>query len=112
MLGCDLRPHTANEVPGRIQKYKCLVPIYVFLEMKLRGLVISKTEFQNVLSPNFDIHESVSDLYIPRICLTILLQPNRQTDPGTTVYSINRSQTHECRNWERGCAVSFLGKRT
>ncbi len=22
---------------------------------------------------------------------------------------INRSMLHECRNWERGCAVSFLG---
>ena len=34
---------TANEGPVRIQ-YKCLVPIYVFLEMKLRGLVIPKTK--------------------------------------------------------------------
>jgi hypothetical protein len=32
----------ANEGPVRI-KYKCLVPIYVFPEMKLCGLVISKT---------------------------------------------------------------------
>jgi hypothetical protein len=37
--------HTANEGLVRIQ-YKCLVPIYVFLEMKLRGLVISKTELK------------------------------------------------------------------
>jgi hypothetical protein len=39
-------PQTANEGPVRIQ-CKCLVPIYVFLEMKLRsahGLVISNTE--------------------------------------------------------------------
>jgi hypothetical protein len=35
--------HTANERPVRI-KYKCLVPIYVFPEMKLRRLVNSKTE--------------------------------------------------------------------
>jgi hypothetical protein len=34
---------TANGGPVRIQ-YKCLVPIYVFPEMKLRGLVFSKTE--------------------------------------------------------------------
>jgi hypothetical protein len=80
-LRCDLRLHTANVGPVRIQKYKCLVPIYVFQEMKLRGLDISKQNF-NVLSPNFDIHVSVSDLYFPRIRLTILLQPNRQTDPG------------------------------
>jgi hypothetical protein len=31
--------------------------------------------------PNFHIHVSVSDLYIPRINLLILPQPNRQTDP-------------------------------
>ncbi len=35
--------HTANEGPVRIQ-YKCLVPIYVFPEIKLQGLVISETE--------------------------------------------------------------------
>jgi hypothetical protein len=34
---------TANEGPLRIQ-YKCLVPIYVFPEMKLCSLVISKAE--------------------------------------------------------------------
>jgi hypothetical protein len=50
-------------------------PIYVFLEMKLRGLV-----------PNFHIHVSVGDLYIPTIGLPILLQ------------------IHECRNWERSHA--------
>jgi hypothetical protein len=36
-------PYTANEGPVRNQ-YKCLVPIYVFPEMKLCSLVISKTE--------------------------------------------------------------------
>ncbi len=35
--------HTANEGPVKFQ-YKCLVPIYVFPEMKLRNLVASKTE--------------------------------------------------------------------
>ncbi len=33
----------ANEGLVRIQ-YKCLVPIYVFQDIKLHGLVISKTE--------------------------------------------------------------------
>jgi hypothetical protein len=40
------KPLTANEGPVRIQ-YKCLVPIFVFPEIKMRGLVIlviSKTE--------------------------------------------------------------------
>ncbi len=45
-------------------------------------------------------------LYIPRIGLHILLQPNRQTNPWEY---INHSQIHECRNWEGGRAVSFLG---
>ncbi len=38
-----LIPCTANERPVRAQ-YKCLVPIYVFPEIKLRDVVISKTE--------------------------------------------------------------------
>jgi hypothetical protein len=69
----------ANEGPVRIQ-YKCLVPIYVFPGMKLRGLISSKQNY-HVLSPNFHILVSVSDLHIPRIGVPILLQPNRQTDP-------------------------------
>jgi hypothetical protein len=44
--------------------------IDVFLEKELRGL-----------SPNFHMHVSVSDLYIPTIGLPILLQENMWTDP-------------------------------
>jgi hypothetical protein len=36
----------------------------------------------NVLSPNSYTHISVRDLYISRIGLFILLQPNMRTDPG------------------------------
>ncbi len=36
-------PFTENEGPMRIQ-YKCLVPIYIFPEMKLCSLLISKKE--------------------------------------------------------------------
>ncbi len=46
-------------------------PIYIYPEMKLRGLI-----------PIFYIHASVSNLYIPRISLPIWLQQNRQTDPA------------------------------
>jgi hypothetical protein len=105
---CTRGWYTANEEPVRIQ-YKCLVLISVLPEMKLLGLVIYRTELNilspnfhiqvsesnlyipridltieqnyNILSPNFHIHVSLSNLYIPRIDLTILLQPNRQTDP-------------------------------
>jgi hypothetical protein len=56
----------------------------------------------NVLSPNFHIQVSVSNWYIPRIGLP---QQNRQTDTR----NINRAHIHECRNWEWGSTVSFLG---
>jgi hypothetical protein len=42
-LGSFLLCYTPNEGPVRIQ-HKCLDLIYVFPEMKLRSLVISKTE--------------------------------------------------------------------
>ncbi len=68
---------TANEGSVRIQ-FKCLVPIYVFPEMKL---LFSKTELQyNVLSPSSYIHISLGDLYFSRIGLPILLQGNMWTD--------------------------------
>jgi hypothetical protein len=44
-------------------------------------------------------------VYIPNIGLFILLQLNR----WTYRVNINRSQKHECGNWERGRAASFLG---
>ncbi len=46
-------------------------PIYVFPEKELRAL-----------SPNFHIHVSVSDLYIPGNGLHIFLQQDRQTELG------------------------------
>jgi hypothetical protein len=61
---------------GRMMSHMCTVeyctenPIYVFPEMKLRGLV-----------PNSYINVSEDDLYIPRMGLLILLLQRRQTDP-------------------------------
>jgi hypothetical protein len=43
----------------------------IFTEKELHGLV-----------PNFHIHVFVSDLYIPRIGLPILLQENMWSDSG------------------------------
>jgi hypothetical protein len=57
----------ANEGPVRIQ-YNCLVPIYT--------ASLFPNQNYNVLSPNFHIHVFVSDLYIPRTSLPILLQPD------------------------------------
>jgi hypothetical protein len=51
------------------------ISIYVFLGKELRGL-----------SPNFHIHVSVSDLYIPTIGPPIFLQQNRQTGRGNIQY--------------------------
>jgi hypothetical protein len=59
-------------------------PIYVFPEKELHGL-----------SPNFHIHVSVSDFYIPRIGPHIFLQQNRQT--------------RECGNLDTCRAIPFLG---
>ncbi len=61
----------------RIQ-YKCLVPIFVFPEMKL---LFPKLNY-NVLSTSSYTYISVRDLYISRIGLLILLQGNMWTDPG------------------------------
>ncbi len=61
--------HTANEGPVRIQ-YKCLVPIYVFPEMKL---LFPKQNY-NLLSPRSYTHISVRDSYISKVGLPILLQ--------------------------------------
>jgi hypothetical protein len=47
-------------------------------------------------SPNFPLHVSVSDLFIPTIDLPILLQEIY----GPILEYKNRSQTHECGNWD------------
>ncbi len=57
--------------------YKCLVPIYVFPEMKL---LLPKQNY-NVLSPSSFTQISVRDLYISKIGLPILLQGNLWTNP-------------------------------
>ena len=72
------------------------IKIYVFLEKELHGL-----------RPDFHIHVSVSDQYIPMICPPIFLQQNRQTDQRNICR--NRSQNHECRKWVCSRAVPFLG---
>ncbi len=80
-----LLPYTAKILYPEIGKK-------IFPERKLRGL-----------NPNFYIHISVSNLYIPAIGLPIWLQKNRWIDPGNI--HINRSQMYEYGNWEQGRAV-------
>jgi hypothetical protein len=55
----------------RLQRHNTENSKQIFPEKELRGL-----------SPDFHIHVSVIDLYIPRIGLPILLQENMWTDPG------------------------------
>ncbi len=52
---------------------------------------------------------SVSNLYTPTIFPTIFLQQNRPDRSWEYINRMNRSQKHECRNWERGRAISYLG---
>jgi hypothetical protein len=93
-----------REFPNIVSLHCAENPIYVFFEMKLRGLV-----------PNSYIHESVCDLYIPRIGLPIWLQPFRQTDPKN-LYIIYRYMNVEilrqnfllCRSFYSR-SFSFLG---
>jgi hypothetical protein len=62
--------HTADKGPVRIQ-YKCLVPIYVYPEMKLHDLP----------KQNYNVTQFPWAIY-PRIGLPILPRPNRQnTEP-------------------------------
>jgi hypothetical protein len=59
----------------------------------LKGIARPQSQF-----PNFHIHVSVSDLYIPTIDLPTLLQEICGQILG--IYTVNHSQTHECGNWD------------
>jgi hypothetical protein len=67
--------YTANEGPVRILN-KCLVPIYVSTNITVKPPYFQNRTIYNVLSPNSYTHISVRDLYISRIGLSILMQPN------------------------------------
>jgi hypothetical protein len=77
----------------RIQ-HKCLVPIYVFPEMKL---LFPKQKY-NVMSPS---SYTARYLYISRIGLHILHSATGNYADRSWEY-IHRSQTHECGNWDQG----------
>ncbi len=71
---------------------------YVFLEMKLYSLLISKQNC-NVIYPNSYPHISVRDLYISSSGLSILLkQKYMWTDPGN-IYKSLTGHRHECGDW-------------
>jgi hypothetical protein len=60
-------PRTAKKQQRKFEK--------IFPEKELRGHI-----------PNFHIHVSASDLYMPTVDLPILLQENMWADAGNTVY--------------------------
>ena len=93
---------TANERPVRIQ-YKCPVPSYVFLEMKL----LCPKQNYNLLSPSS--HTLICERFI------YFQDRSAYSAAGKHVARswkyINGSQTHECGNWEWGCAIPRKGIR-
>jgi hypothetical protein len=71
-----------SEFPYTLQRKNAENWKQIFPEKKYRGL-----------SPNFHIHVSVSELYIPTMELPFLLE--KIYGPILGIYSINRSQTDE-----------------
>ncbi len=67
----------------------------IFLKKELRGH-----------SPNFQIHVSVNDLYIPTIELPIFCCRKYE---GRSCEYINRSQRQACGNWDWGPAIPRKG---
>ncbi len=93
--------HTANEGPVNIQ-YKCLAPIYIFPKIKL---LFPKQNY-NVRSTSSYTHISVREIYIfpGSVCLFWC----REYVDQSWKY-INRSQTHECGNYDWGRAIPRKG---
>ncbi len=88
---CHLSLCTANT---QYRKFETNIP--------RKGIARPQSQFPH-------IHVSVSGLYIPTIGLPILLQENMWTDPG--IYTVNRSQTHECGNWGLRPGNFFSGNK-
>jgi hypothetical protein len=92
---CDLYSLPTHQGLGERTPIFCFVmhctenPIYVFPEMKLRGLV----PFSNI-----HVSQSVRNSFIPR--LVLLFGCSKIDGSVLGIYSINRSHIHECGNWE------------
>ena len=84
-FGEDVEPSSGwRYMEPTLQRQNTKFSKQIFPEKEYRGL-----------SPNFHIHASVSDLYIPTIGLPIVLEEICRPILGL----INRSQTHECGKW-------------
>jgi hypothetical protein len=80
----------SNEGPRKptLKRQNAEILKQIFTEKECQGL-----------SPNFHIHASESDLYIPTIGMPILLEEICRFFVDQSWDYINRSQTHECGNW-------------
>jgi hypothetical protein len=91
---CHVAPHPAQH------RYRMHCPEnlkQIFPKMKRRGHV-----------PNFYIHVFVRELYIYSHHRSAYLL-YCVCGPIVGILNVNRSQINECRNWERGRAISILG---
>ncbi len=79
---------------------------FMYSQKGNRAASLFPKQNHNVLSPNSCAHISGRDLYISRISLSILLQP-KYLDRSWEY--INRSQTHECGNWDWCRAIPRKG---
>ncbi len=93
--------HTANEGLVRIQ-YKCLVPIYVFPEIKLLFL---RENCNGLPVPTLKYLWEIY-LFPGSVCL---LCCRKIWGPILGIYCINRSHTHKCGNWDWGSAIPRKG---
>ncbi len=95
--------YIANEGPVKIL-YKCLVPIYVFLEM---SLFFPKPNY-NVLCLPFPTLINRWDIYIfpGSVCL---FGCREICGPILGIYTVNSSQTHESGKWDWGRAIPRKG---
>ncbi len=94
---------TANEGLVSIQ-YKCLVLIYIFPENE----TVCPRYFKNriimfFLSVSTMPHSCICERFIYSQDLSAYFAADQSWE------YMNHSQIHECRNWERGWAVFFLG---
>ncbi len=95
------------QMKGRWES-KCLVPIYVFPEMKLYR--VQPRYFHNrIIMFCLPIPTSIYlwDIYIDIHDRSVYFAAAKYVDRSWEY--IYRSQTHECRNWEYGRAVPFPG---